>query len=134
MTAATTRQGVSRSAARRLQRRRQREQQRCRGTDGKREQNQPHVDGHFGDARQLRRRGAQRGKAPACEQQAAQRTDQGEQQPFADQLGDDAPTVGTESEADGHLVLAPGGIREQQAGDVAAGRQQDETDRAEDEP
>ena len=60
--------------------------------------------------------------------------DERQQHRFDEQLPDDVPSAGAERDADADLVRAMGGARQQQVGDVRAGDQQHEADRAHQRP
>src|SRR5437667_4985340 len=69
--------------------------------------------------------------APNGERHADPAPDQSEEQAFHQQLACDSPTTRADGSANGHLAFATGGAGEKQAGNVCAGNQQDESDRAE---
>ena len=68
------------------------------------------------------------------QQQPEDAADHRQQNAFDQQLTDDPPAAGAERDADGNLARAPRRPREQQVGDVGAGNQQHEADRAHQRP
>src|SRR6266516_5710715 len=118
--------------ARRLQRRRQAEDQTGRERDDHRERKHGAVDADLLNVRQVEP--AQRAKdagAPEREQQPQRAAEQREQRAFGQQLADQAKPSGAESGADGDLTLARRRARQQQVRGVGAGDEQNESDRAE---
>src|SRR5436309_4189250 len=118
--------------ARRLQRRRQAEDQTGRERDDHRERKHGAVDADLLNVRQVEP--AQRAKdagAPEREQQPQRAAEQREQRAFGQQLADQAKPSGAESGADGDLALARRRARQQQVRGVGAGDEQNESDRTE---
>ena len=68
------------------------------------------------------------------ERQADDARDAGQHEALGEQLTDDPRTAGAERRPDGDLALTAFGAREQQVGDVGAGDEQQECDRAEQQP
>ncbi len=75
--------------------------------------------------------GQQRAHANVAEHEAEDAAGDGKHHAFGEQLADDAGAAGTHGGADGEFALAAGGAHEQEIGDVGAGDEQHEADRAE---
>jgi hypothetical protein len=72
----------------------------------------------------------ERANSHDAENAARGRARQGQQDAFGEELADDASASGADGDADGDLPAACHGAGQQQVGDVGAGDQQHETDRA----
>ena len=84
-----------------------------------------------GDAGQaVRRRPRQHLHPPTGEDQAQAAADHRQEGALGEQLADQAAAGGAQRQPHGDLAPAPGGARQQQTGDVGAGDEQDEGDRA----
>ncbi len=75
--------------------------------------------------------GAHHVEGPLGDEEAGGAAHDGEQKAFGQQLADDAQAARAQRGADGDFLFAGGGAREQQVGDVGAGDQQNQRDRAE---
>ena len=64
--------------------------------------------------------------APGCQQDAERAAGRGQQKAFRQQLACETHPAGAQREADGDLLLAAGGARQQEVRDVGAGDQQDQ--------
>ena len=120
----------SRFVARRLERRQQRGEDAAERDERRGEANHPAVDRHVQALRNGRRQ-AEDGEevgAPAGRDNGRRTADDGEQEPLERELPDDPCPRRPERGADAGFALPIGRAREQQAGDVEAGEQQDEPD------
>ena len=97
----------------------------CEDDDGK-------IDGNLARARQRSRgEGGDTGLAPKGQEQADADAAEGEQQAFGQLLPEQTGGTSAEARTHGKLGATCRGPGEQQIGDVGAGDDQDETDRAE---
>ena len=99
--------------------------QECKGEHGA-------VDADFLEARDVARvHAADDEEAGLGHQQAENAAEDSDQDAFGEELADEAGPAGAEGGADGDFFLASGGAGEQEVGDVGAGDEQHEADRAE---
>ena len=103
--------------------------------DADREQQHAPVDGCAGDAGNARRvPPREQAHADPGERKPGGGADAGEHEAFGEQLPHEIPRGSGASRPHGHLALARLRPREQQVGDVRAGDEQEEADRAEQQP
>ena len=111
--------------------RRDAEDQRCGKRRRGREGEHRTIERHGGGPRQgVRRQLDQRINAELRQPQAGDAAEEGQHQAFGDQLPDQAPAAAADRGAHRQLALARGRSHQQQVGDVGAGDQQHEHDRA----
>ena len=96
-----------------------------------REQHDRPVEANLIEARQVGGlRGDQRFGPPVGERQSERAADEAEHDRFGDQLADQARAAGAEGRAHRELAVSRRAAREQQVGDVRAGHEQHESNRA----
>ena len=119
------------SGGRGLERRRDAEEERRSDRQRAGEDQHPRVDPRVVDARQRRGREPDQGGAAETGQGDAERAaGRGEHEALDQELTDQPPAARAEGRPHGHLVPPAQRPREQQVGDVRAGDQEDEADRA----
>ena len=84
----------------------------------------PILDRH----RQRQPDAAEERREQQIERESGGGSENGQQQALGEELADEAPASRADREADGDLLSAAGGARQQHAGDIGAGDQQDEAD------
>ena len=122
---------------RRMERRRDAEQQTGRDRQHQREQQHRRVDADFGHRQQVRRHHrVDRVHTPERREQSHGATDRRQHQTFDEQLTQQPSAAGADGGADGDLFLPRGRAREQQVRDIRGRDQQHAADRAQqhDEP
>ena len=76
----------------------------------------------------------QHADAEVCETQAGERSSEGKQQAFGEGEADDMSPGGAEGDSYAEFALPPGVARQEHAGDVGAGDEQHQDDRAKQHP
>ena len=100
--------------------------------DGEGEEQHLPIDADFGDARDAAGIGGdQQAESAEGQQNAEDGAGEGEQDAFDDELLKEASQSGADGGAHGDFAAAGFGARQQEVGDVDAGNEEDEADRAE---